>query len=377
MKAILFTQSTQTTADLYPFSLTRKVQEIRIGIFTIREKWEKLLGAKTFDEDDLITAPFYYITANVLPNQKFALRVAQLKKGEAMTDNDGNILAAFITSDHINSKTKKVNPEKTFAAKETDLIKYPWHIFELNKDALSFDFEWLTKNRRTAPIDKTNFVSGKENVFIENGAVVKRCYINAEAGPVYIGKNALVMEGCCLRGPVSVGERAIVKMGAKIYGATTIGPGCIAGGEIKNSVLFENSNKAHDGYLGDSVIGAWCNIGAGTSNSNLKNTAGNIGVHLRSKKIAAGIKCGVLMGDFSRTAINTSINTGTVIGVSANVFGTGFTPKHIPSFSWGFDTTVKYKLNKALGDAQRWKALKGEALTDAEKSTLKNIYKTT
>lgn len=377
MKAILFSQSTKTTADLYPFTLTRKVQDIRIGINTIREKWEHLLAAQTIDKGGLITEPFYYITANLLPSQKLATRVAQLKIGEALADADGNILAALITGAHINNKTKKVNPEKTFAAGETQLIQYPWHIFELNKIALEHDFEWLTKNRRSAPIDKNNFVSGKENIFIEKGAIVKHCFINAEEGPVYIGKNALVMEGCCLRGPVSVGERAVVKMGAKIYGATTIGPGCIAGGEIKNSVLFENSNKAHDGYLGDSVIGAWCNLGAGTSNSNLKNTAGNIGVHLRSKKITAGVKCGVLMGDFSRTAINTSINTGTVIGVSANVFGTGFTPKHIPSFSWGFDTPVKYRLDKALADAERWKALKGEALTGTEKSILKNIYKTT
>ena len=376
MKAILFTQTRQATDHLYPFTLTRKVQDIRIGILTLREKWELVLGAETFEQTDFLTEPFYYINSAVLPDEKFASRVKQLKVGEALSAADDNILAALITSNHINNRTKKIKPEKTFTVENVKLIEYPWHIFELNKYALAFDFALLTKSRKSAPVDKTNSVSGKENIFIAKGAMVKHCIINAEEGPVYIGKNALVMEGSCLRGPVSIGDGAVVKMGAKIYGATTIGPGCIVGGEIKNSVLFANSNKAHDGYLGDSVIGEWCNLGAGTSNSNLKNTAGNIDVHLRSKKITAGIKCGVMMGDFSRTAINTAINTGTVIGVSANVFGNGFTPKHIPSFSWGFTKPVKYKLDKALQDAERWKALKGQDLSEAEESILKNIYKT-
>lgn len=374
MKAIVFSESKQITANLYPFTLTRPVSDLRVGILKIREKWERILGVEAYGKNDLREGLFWYITSNILPDANFAARVKQLKKGEALISADGKILAAYVESKHITSK--KIVPEKKFEVENFLQVQYPWNIFELNKVALSFDFDLLTKGRKSAAIHKTNSVIGKQNIFIEEGVVMRYCLINAEEGPVYIGKNALVMEGACLRGPVSIGENAVVKMGAKIYGATTIGPCCIIGGEIKNSVLFANSNKAHDGYLGDSVIGEWCNLGAGTSNSNLKNTAGNIDVHLRGKKFEAGIKCGVLMGDFSRTAINTSINTGTVIGVNANVFGSGLTPKEIKSFSWGFGKPVKYKLDKALQDAQRWEALKGQSLTEDEKTILKNIYKT-
>ncbi len=374
MKAIVFSESKQITSNLYPFTLTRPVQDIRIGIFTIREKWERVLGVTAFKKDGILEGPLYYIECNVIPDKGFAGRAKELKKGEALIDDDGKILAALIEPKHL--KNKKIVPEKSFVVKNVLKIAYPWHIFELNKTALAFDFELLTAGRKSARVDKSNAITGKENIFIEQGAILRSCIINAEEGPVYIGKNAVVMEGSCLRGPVSVCENAVIKMGAKIYGATTIGPGCVVGGEVKNAVLFEHSNKAHDGYLGDSVIGAWCNLGAGTSNSNLKNTAAEIDVHLRGKKIRAGLKCGVLMGDFSRTAINTSINTGTVIGVSANVFGMGLTPGEIPSFSWGFNKPVKYRLDKALEDAGRWKALKGQVLSENEIQLLKHIYKT-
>ena len=387
MKQIVFTQTDFKPDDLYPFTLTRKVQDIRVGILTIREKWEKALGANSVDSDiqvdktknavvtiELVPVEEGYknirINANVLPFSSLVNAIKKLKPGQNIIANNRIIVSC------IHDKMKNRLPEiHDILLSDFQLIQYPWHIFELNKAAIAFDFQIITKGRKSAPIDKTNAVSGTKNIFIEKGAVIKHCIINAEDGPVYIGKNALVMEGCCLRGSVSIGEGAVVKMGAKIYGATTIGPGCTVGGEIKNSVLFANSNKAHDGYLGDSVIGEWCNLGAGTSNSNLKNTAGNIDVHLHRQKIKAGLKCGVMMGDFSRTAINTSINTGTVIGVSANVFGSGLTPKHIPSFSWGFDGKVKYKLDSALQDANRWKAMKGKELTEAEKKVLKNIYK--
>jgi len=375
MKAIVFSQSKQTTANLYPFTLTRPVQDIRIGALTIREKWEKILTCRSATVNEMVEGFFYHLKSTVLPDKKFAGAVKQLKEGEALVNADGEILAAFISAKQLYDDDRKtIVAEKHFLVDDVLSIEYPWHIFERNEPAISFDFELLTAGRESARADGTNALTNPERIFIENGAEVKHCIINAQHGPVYIGKNALVMEGACLRGPLSIGENAVVKMGARIYGATTIGPGCIVGGEIKNSVLFANANKAHDGYLGDSVIGEWCNLGAGTSNSNLKNTAGNIDVHLHGKKINARMKCGVMMGDFSKTAINTSINTGTVIGVSANVFGIGLTPKAIPSFSWGFNNTVKYNLEKALEDAGRWKALKGETLTKEEKEILKNIY---
>ncbi|MFV0606285.1 MAG: putative sugar nucleotidyl transferase [Niabella sp.] len=387
MKKIVFFQGDDDTNNLYPFTLTKKVQDIRIGILTIKEKWEKSLRLKSVDTpvklikgnissqavEKIFLTPkdsIILIRASLLPTPTLLNHIKQLQKGQKIISADG--IAVW-----------NINPNTAVTQKQwpdivvDDLlsIQYPWHIFQHNHTALLLDFKRLTKGRKSLPVHKSNSLINSKNIFIEQGAVVRHCIINADEGPVYIGKNALIMEGGCLRGPVSIGESAVVKMGAKIYGATTIGPRCTVGGEIKNSVLFAYSNKAHDGYLGDSVIGEWCNLGAGTSNSNLKNTAGNIDVHLQGKKLPAGKKCGVIMGDFSRTAINTGINSGTVIGVSANVFGSGLTPKHIPSFSWGHNHTIKYQLSKALEDARRWKNLKGEQLTEIEITNLKNIYK--
>ncbi len=182
------------------------------------------------------------------------------------------------------------------------------------------------------------------------------------------------MEGATVRGPVAVCDEAVVKMGTRIYGATTIGPRCIAGGEIKNSVLFGHSNKAHDGYLGDAVIGEWCNLGAGTTASNVKNNASAVSVWTPKGELTVGLKCGVIMGDYTRTAINTSINTGTVIGVSCNVFGAGLLPKFIPSYSWGTDGIERYRFDKAITDIENWKALKGSGVSEAEKMVLKHIF---
>jgi len=213
-----------------------------------------------------------------------------------------------------------------------------------------------------------------ENIFIEKGSKIEHCYLNSEEGPIYLAKNVKVMEGSMLRGPLAICEGTVVKMGSKIYGATTIGPNCVVGGEIKNSVFFGNSNKAHDGYLGDSVIGEWCNMGAGTSNSNLKNNASPIVIWTPGGPKKVGLKCGVMMGDYSRTAINTSINTGTVIGVCSNIYGSGLTPKFIPSFSWGSDGIERYKLEKAYTDIQAWKSFKQQILTESEKNILKHIF---
>jgi UDP-N-acetylglucosamine diphosphorylase/glucosamine-1-phosphate N-acetyltransferase len=218
-------------------------------------------------------------------------------------------------------------------------------------------------------------VINPSQVFIEEGAVVEHCILNASEGSIYIGKNALLMEGSMLRGPVAICENAVVKMGSKLYSGTTIGPNCTAGGEIKNSILTANSNKAHDGYLGDSLVGEWCNMGAGTSNSNIKNTAGNIKLQLGKIIVDAGVKFGMLMGDYSRAAINTSFNTGTVVGVCCNVFNNGLTPKYIPDFSWGCNDGIKYELPKAFKDIDNWKKLKGQSITETEKKILEDISK--
>ena len=257
---------------------------------------------------------------------------------------------------------------------EIKTIEYPWDIFQQNDWALRQDFELLTYKRKSQKISKTNKATNPSQVFMEKGAKMEHCIINASTGPVYIGKDAEVMEGCIIRGPFAMGEGACLKLGAKVYGATTLGPRCVVGGEIKNSVLFGYSNKAHDGYLGDSVIGEWCNMGAGTTNSNIKNNASDVKIWTPKGEMNAGAKCGVMMGDYSRTAVNTAINTGTVIGVSCNVFGSGLTPKYIPNFSWGSEGVKRYEFEKALLDIEDWKKLKGQTVTDDEKSILKYIF---
>ena len=252
----------------------------------------------------------------------------------------------------------------------------PWQIFQLNGEALVDDFSLLTAGRISQPIPSSVQAIAPENIFIEEGAILQYCTLNASTGPIYIGRGAEIMEGSLIRGPFALCEGAVVKLGTKIYGATTIGPYSMVGGEIKNAVLLGYSNKGHDGYLGDSVIGEWCNLGAGTSNSNLKNTASEVKAWsaVDRQYIPAGTKCGLLMGDYSRSAINTSFNTGTVVGVCCNVFGQGLTPKFIPSFSWGYDNKDSYKLEKALKDIESWKRFKGRQLSDAEKQNLKHIF---
>lgn len=325
----MFLVEKDITDDLFPFTLTKNVADLRIGILTIREKWQLLSGkeVEVLEGDVPAEALEHSIPSNRLP-----------------------------VSDKI--------------------IRYPWHIFTYNDSSIREDFSLLTKNRKTEPIPDTVRVTNSSNIFIEKGARVSHCILNAEAGPIYIGKNAEIMEGSTLRGPVAVCEHAVVKMGARIYGATTVGPYSIVGGEIKNAVIMGYSNKAHDGYLGDSVIGEWCNLGAGTSNSNMKNNVSEVRVwnEMEKRMIGTGLtKCGLVMGDYSRAAINTSFNTGTVVGVCANVFGEGSVDKYVPSFAWGVGGE-KYELEKAFNDIAKWKKLKGQMLTEKEKTRLKLIF---
>ena len=231
--------------------------------------------------------------------------------------------------------------------------------------------------RPSAPIDPSNNLVHADNIFIEAGATVLCVNLNASDGPIYIGKESIVMEGTSIRGPFVLGQKGVVKMNASIYGATTIGPYCLAGGEIKNSVLMGYSNKGHEGYLGDSIIGHWCNIGAGTCNSNIKNTAGIVQMwnEFKQEWEEVGQKMGMLMGDYSRFAIQSSINTGSYIGVSANIFGNGLLPKNLPNFTWGI--LAGYQYEKAVSDLSNWKKLKGFTVTEAEKLVLKHLYKET
>lgn len=346
----VFLTDKEVREKLFPFTLTRSAADIRVGILTIREKWQLYLGKDVLLAEQAVSVPdnANILSANIIPSEEF---VSSLFKGDKLSDNpDWN---------------------------SVKIIQFPWHIFMWNDWAIRQDFKLITANKRSAGIPATVLTTGKENIFIEEGARLSHCIINAETGPVYIGKNAEVMEGSILRGPIALCEGSVVKMGAKIYGATTIGPHCVVGGEIKNSVIFGYSNKAHDGYLGDSVIGEWCNLGAGTSNSNMKNNAGDVKMWTNQSKelVTAGMrKCGLIMGDYSRSAINTSFNTGTTVGICANVFGGGLTPKFIPSFTWGSEKMQKYDFDKALADIDNWKKLKGTSLDEQEKMRLKLIF---
>lgn len=346
MKLIL--DDTHIFKALYPFTATRHTADIRVGILTIKEKWKLLTGGtvsatrgKTDEAGDGLVVP-----ANILPSKSLI--------------------------ELLNEKGKLPDP----LPDDVRLLEHPWQIFEFNNVALRNDFTLLKRDRHSEPIPETVQVIQAPNIFVEPGAKIHHCMLNASTGPIYIGKNAEIMEGSFIRGPFALGEGSVIKMASRIYGATTIGPYCVAGGEIKNSVMFGYSNKAHDGYLGDSVIGEWCNLGAGTSNSNLKNTAGDVKVWDAASNTfkGAGMKCGLLMGDYSRAAINSSFNTGTVVGVCCNVFASGLTSKYIPDFTWGDETLPKYEFEKAIKDIANWKKLKNQSLTHDEIQQLKTIF---
>ncbi len=351
----IFLDDTKVKYGLYPFTATRHTADIRIGILTIREKWAFLSSFNLLSNPELLTTDHGekdnsvpgIFDANIVPTERWLTKL--------LTPSD------------------KLDHEKN-NLDEFKVLQYPWQIFQYNDWAIRKDFDMITTGRQSQQISSTNQIIGAENIFLEEGAVVEHSIINASAGPVYIGKNAQVMEGCIIRGAFALCEGAILKMGAKIYGATTIGPFCTAAGEIKNAVMFGFSNKAHDGYLGDSVIGEWCNLGAGTTNSNVKNTAGEVRVWSNQDNdyLPVGLKCGLLMGDYSRAAINTSFNTGTVVGVCCNIFGAYFPPKFVSDFTWGQE---RYTFAKILQDIENWKQLKGMTLNEHEKEILKNLYK--
>jgi UDP-N-acetylglucosamine diphosphorylase/glucosamine-1-phosphate N-acetyltransferase len=389
MKKIVFTEEFCQPENLFPFTLTRQIQDIRVGILTIRQKWERYLDMPSFDrnegdykdleraiqiEDAIGKDTIYLVHGNIIPTQKLIKQVKKLRTGEFISIKGRESIVFCISKDQVLDSNKIQVKKAVEFDGELKEIRFPWDIFQLNSWAIEEDFALLTSGRSSQKLSSTNKITRGDKIFIEKGAVVEHCFLNASDGPIYIGKNALLMEGSMLRGPIAIGDGSTVKMGTKLYGATTIGPGCTVGGEIKNSILFGNSNKAHDGYLGDSVIGEWCNMGAGTSNSNIKNTASAVMAWTPNGPVRVGVKCGVMMGDYSRTAINTSINTGTVISVCCNVFGNGLTPKYIPPFSWGSDGIERYEFDKALQDAENWKQLKQKSLTESEKVILKHIF---
>ncbi len=383
MAIILFDNAVRD--HFYPLTETRAIAGLRMGIVTIRERWSLYTREPVYVHTVGYLQPLYespaaethlWIDATVLPSAAILGALSELEEGSCLADEKGLIAGktavAFESFDPANSlqyfKELRKSPPVT-------RLQHPWHLVEYNDFLLRQDFNLLVEGRSSQPIPESNRVSHPESIFIEEGAVVEHCIINAATGPVYIGKDAIIMEGSAIRGPFALCEGGVIKMNSRIYGATTIGPRCLGGGEIKNSILIGYSNKAHDGYLGDSVVGEWCNFGAGATNSNIKNTAGMVQVwdELSGAFIPASQKCGVFMGDYSRVAINASINTGSVIGVSCNVFGDGLLPKRIKDFSWGTEGAV-YELAKALEDIGNWKKMKQQTLSAAEASVLAFIF---
>ncbi|KQO32980.1 glucose-1-phosphate thymidylyltransferase [Flavobacterium sp. Leaf82] len=372
---------------LLPFTFTRPVADILIGIMTIRQKWEARLGSTitTITEDYLSTKfPMVEMEENVminaayLPNDTLAELVSDLKENQAIFKGD-DVIAFFTTE---NQEEVDFDVYEIIQYNEGTLtVEHTWDIFSKNDAAIREDFIYLTEDRKSQPIPKSVNVIAPENIFIEEGAKLEYVTLNASAGPIYIGKNSEIMEGTVIRGPFALCENAQVKLNAKVYGATTVGPGSRIGGEVKNSILFANSNKGHDGFLGDSVLGEWCNIGADSNNSNLKNNYEE--VKLWSYKTEGFAKtglqfCGLMMGDHSKCGINTMFNTGTVVGVSANIFGSGFPRNFVPSFSWGgaagFTT---YVTKKAFETAKLVMGRRNIDFDDTESAILEHIFEET
>lgn len=384
MNYILFDGSARK--QLLPFTFTRPVADIRIGILTIREKWEKHLGSttSTVTEDYLSQkwplvemAENVMINASYLPTAELLVQIENLQYGHAIFDED-EIVAFYSRED------EEVNFEEFTQHElkgEVFKITHTWDIFSKNGAAIVADFELITKDRTGLQIPASNNVINPENIFIEEGAHIEFATLNASGGPIYIGTNSEIMEGSLVRGPFSLGEGSVVKMGAKIYGPTTVGPFCKVGGEVTNSVIFGYSNKGHEGYLGNAVLGEWCNLGADTNNSNLKNNYAEVRLwDYETESFArTGLQfCGLMMGDHSKCGINTMFNTGTVVGVSANIFGSGFPRNFIPSFSWGGSAGMTtFKTAKAFEVAEVVLSRRKIEFTDVEKAILEHIFEET
>lgn len=387
MNYILFDDNRKN--NLLPFTHTRPIADIRCGILTMRNRWEKHLQNKTSTLSDAYLQEVFpihftehniYINSAVIAHNKVMEAIHRLELNHALVQ--GNTIIAYRTASAFSSfdqlhesanSATKVNYEDTII-----MLQNVWDIFSLNGKILELDFEHLTLGRESEPLPKWVTVVGDGKIFIEKGAVINPCIINTTAGSVYIGMDAEIMEGCLIRAPFALCTHAVLKMGAKIYGPTTIGDGCKVGGEVNNVVFFANSNKGHDGFIGNAVIGEWCNLGADTNCSNLKNNYDEVKIWSETEKqmIKTGLQfCGLLMGDHSKCGINTMFNTGTVVGVSCNIFGASFPDKFIPSFTWGgVENTTQYNFGKAIEAANKMMQRRNTSLTESEEKVLWHIF---
>ena len=379
MNVILFDDS--KSDHLLPLTFTRPVCELRVGILTIREKWEKRLSAEvSYQTRDYLQDKYplhqensnLWINGALLPDANVYQMIRGLQDGNALYDVSGRLMAA------ISSDLPSEEGEGTI---EADWLNFPEDIFSKNGAELEKDYDLITEGRSSTNISETNTVVGNGRIFIEESAKVEGSILNASNGSIYVGPDAEIMEGCIVRGGLALCDHATLKMGAKIYGPTTVGPHSKVGGEVNNSVILGYSNKGHDGFLGNSVLGEWCNLGADTNNSNLKNNYAEVRLWdysvQRFRKTGKQF-CGLIMGDHSKCGINTMFNTGTVVGVSSNLFGSGFPRNYVPSFAWGgaagFST---YQVNKAFETASLVMSRRNKDLDEVEKGILEKVFELT
>ncbi|MDX2172461.1 MAG: GlmU family protein [Bacteroidota bacterium] len=384
MNVVLF-DTESNWKNLLPLTFTRPISEIRIGALTIKQKWEKWLKTNCGYLTQVYLQKKYplveatenlFINSTICPTDKLVELIINLKSNQLLTSN-GEVVAFVGTKADLDNLSGFETTEITIPL---FTIKNVWDVFQKNGDAIKSDLEILCINRKSQPLSNSVTVIGDKNlVFLEEGAKAEACILNTTTGPIYLDKDSEIMEGSVVRGPFVLGEHSALKLCTKIYGATTIGPQSKVGGEVNNSVIFGYSNKAHDGFIGNSVVGEWCNLGADTNNSNLKNNYGNVKLYnyLHKKSVDTGLQfCGLIMGDYSKTGINTMLNTGTVVGVGANIFGGGFPPTLIPSFSWGgaqgFDD---YQLEKLFETSEKVYERRGLVFTNVEKEILSEIKK--
>lgn len=377
---------------LLPLTFTRPVAQLRPGILRISEAWQLRSGlAVSHRTENYLSAAFpmsadegprWEVDGALYPSEELVEAVMNLRPGEALVAGD-RALAFGIAAHEAPSESSWAQPPAFMRpvpfTGEVTRYDRPWRIFQHCGIAIAQDFKLLTEGRRSQPLGALNTVVGDPSlVFLEDGAVCEASVLNTKGGPIYIGRHAEVMEGCLLRGPIALGDHAQLKMGAKVYGPSAFGPECRVGGEVNNSVILGYSNKGHDGFLGNSVLGEWCNLGADTNNSNLKNTYGEVKVYsyAEGREVSTGSQfCGLFMGDHAKSGINTMFNTGTVVGVAANVFGGGFPPKRIPSFAWGgADGLDTYDIERAIASARRVMARREQVLTAPAEAVLRQVF---
>ena len=388
MNVILFDSN---RVDFYPLSLTRPISCFRVGIFTIKEKWEVFFDSVSIFSEDYLSKKFQsnimedniWINARALPSQSLITEIKNLRIGECLNHDDSKI--AFRSSSY---SAKNLNKVKSNA--KLSIINSISDVFSFNGEEIKNDFkrmfsgndfEWRGDVKNLEEIKNSNVKIGNGAIYIDNGAKLNNCILNTTNGPIFIGKNSEIMEGSMIRGPFAICNNSVVKMGAKIYENTTVGPFCKVGGEINNVVFFGYSSKAHDGFLGNSIIGEWCNLGADTNNSNLKNNYDNVKIWNYSSKSfkQTGLQfCGLIMGDHSKCGINTMFNTGTVVGVGTNIFGSGFPRNFIPSFSWGgCSGFIVHRIDKFFKTAELVLARRNETLSDNDIAILSHVYNMT